>query len=84
MNASQHDCNQVKSRILLALDGELSAEDEQKLMEDLKSCHCCLDQFELEKSFHEFMQARLKRKCCAQELAASIKANIKNSLFNAG
>ena len=81
MHTKHHDCSQVMSKVLLALDGELNKAEEEQLMKELQDCSCCLEHFQIEKSFKEFLCARLKRTCCLEKLATEIKGSIKQKLF---
>jgi polyhydroxyalkanoate synthesis regulator phasin len=73
-----HDCSKVLSKVFLSLDGEMSAEEEKVFLEELKQCSCCLDHFEIEKEFKNFLQHKVEKRCVKEDTVASIKSKIKS------
>ena len=71
------DCSKVLSKVFLALDGELTVEEEREFLEHLQKCSCCLDQFHIEKAFKEFLIKKIHRKKVASTLVSDIKKKIK-------
>ena len=37
-----HHCDQLISKVFLALDGEMSADEEKKFLDEINQCTCCL------------------------------------------
>ena len=79
MNCSnkQHDCSEVISRVFLALDGELTHDEETEFMAELNRCSWCLEQFNIEKAFKEFLSNKLQRKEVQPGIIKEIKDKIK-------
>jgi hypothetical protein len=75
-NCSDHDCMETLKQVRLALDGELSAEEEIFLMTSLDDCSGCLDRYNIEKDFKIFLQKKIEKRCCTESLKESIKAII--------
>lgn len=76
-----HDCTKVLSKVFLALDGEMTEAEEKTFLQQLQECSCCLDHFEIEKEFKNFLQNKIEKKCVKDETVSSIKSKIKNSAF---
>lgn len=73
---THHNCQELISRVFLALDGAMSKEEEQKFLEELNSCNCCLEKYQVERSFKEFLSLKISRKCCSESLATDIRRKI--------
>lgn len=71
-----HNCTDVLSKVYLALDGELSGEEEKQFLEDLKACNYCLERFHIEKSFKQFLSERISKKCCTDGLVDKIRTRL--------
>lgn len=63
--------------MFLALDGELSYEEEKEFMDELNRCSWCLEQYHIEKAFKEFLSTRLQRKEIRPEIVREIKNAIR-------
>ena len=72
-----HDCSKVLSKVFLALDGEMTEEEEKVFLKQLQECSCCLDHFEIEKEFKNFLQQKVEKKCVKEETVSAIKTKIK-------
>lgn len=72
-----HDCSKVLSKVFLALDGEMTEEEEKSFLQQLQECSCCLDHFEIEKEFKNFLQQKVEKKCVKEDTVSSIKSKIK-------
>jgi predicted anti-sigma-YlaC factor YlaD len=72
-----HDCSKVLSKVFLALDGEMTEEEEKVFLRQLHECSCCLDHFEIEKEFKNFLQQKVEKKCVKEETVSAIKTKIK-------
>jgi anti-sigma factor (TIGR02949 family) len=76
-----HHCDQLISKVFLALDGEMSADEEKKFLDEINQCSCCLEKYQIEKSFKEFLSKKVKHECCFETLANSIKDKLsKNAI----
>jgi anti-sigma factor (TIGR02949 family) len=73
-----HDCSEVISRVFLSLDGELSKEEEKEFFEEIKRCSWCLEHYNIEQAFKEFICSKLGRKEVNPKLITEIKSKIKN------
>jgi anti-sigma factor (TIGR02949 family) len=81
-NMKKHDCNQVMQRVHLALDGELSRADMEDFLSEIDSCSHCLEHYNIEKSFKDFLLNKLDRKAAPEACKADIKRKI--SQFTGG
>jgi hypothetical protein len=72
-----HDCSKVLSKVFLALDGEMTEEEEKLFLKQIQECSCCLDHFEIEKEFKNFLQQKVEKKCVKAETVSAIKTKIK-------
>ena len=75
----QHNCNDMISKVILALDGELTKEQESAFMAEISKCSCCLEHYNIEKSFKEFLANKLNHKCVDANLINAIKNNLGSS-----
>ncbi|MGB1248100.1 MAG: zf-HC2 domain-containing protein [Chitinophagales bacterium] len=57
-----HDCTDIIEQIHLLLDGELSLEEEDRLMQEIDRCYYCIESFNLEKRFKQYVANRISRK----------------------
>lgn len=74
---STHDCSKVISKVFLALDGELTTQEEQEFLEEINRCSGCLEHYSIEKAFKEFLINKIEKKPPKPQLAANIKEKIK-------
>ena len=72
-----HDCNEVIAKLEVLLDGELDQEVEAQLIKEIKDCPGCLEHYNVDKSFKDFLQNKLERKCCTEKLKHEILEKIK-------
>ena len=72
----QHNCTEVLSKVSLALDGELTEEQERELMEDVNRCSSCLEKYNIERSFKAF----LCNKICKKEVSPDLVQNIRSKI----
>ncbi len=72
----QHNCKQTLQRVILALDGELTRDDELQFISDLNICSHCLEKYHIEKEFKLFLTNKIEKKCCTSELKASIRTQL--------
>ncbi len=71
-----HDCDKVMRQIELALDGQLSTNEEQQLVHSLEECNYCMNKYKIEKSFKDLIIASIKKKCVPPQLIDQIKSII--------
>ena len=74
----QHDCSEVISKVFLTLDGELSKDEEKEFFEELKRCSWCLEHYNIEQSFKEFLCKKISKKEVRPEIISEIKSKIRN------
>ena len=74
-----HDCSKLLSRLFLALDGELSEEEEKQFLAELNECSCCLEHYHVEKMFKHFLCDKIQKKQVKPEIIQEIKARIQSS-----
>jgi hypothetical protein len=67
----------VLSKVFLSLDGALTPEEEKEFLEEINKCSCCLDAFNIEKAFKEFLCRKIARKEVKAQLVIDIKTKIK-------
>lgn len=76
-----HNCKEIIKKIMLFLDGELIQSEQTTLRDQLIECPACLEHYELEKDFKDFLCEKLKCmpscKCDEHELKDKILAKIK-------
>ena len=73
-----HDCSRIVSMVFLALDGELSTEEEKAFLDELHRCSYCLEKFSIEKSFKDFLVQKIERKEAQSTTVLNIKQKIKS------
>ena len=76
MLKKHHNCKEVVNQVNLMLDGELNAKEEQDVLCELQRCMHCLDEFNLQKRFKDFMQNKLEKKNISAECIERIKNQI--------
>lgn len=76
MLKKHHNCEEVVDQVNLMLDGELNAKEEQDVLCELQRCMHCLDEFNLQKKFKDFMQNKLEKKNISAECLERIKNQI--------
>jgi anti-sigma factor (TIGR02949 family) len=69
----QVDCLKM---IQLILDGEATEQQLAKLQVNLESCQPCIRMYHLEKEVKELLTKRIEKRCCPDELVATIKSRI--------
>jgi anti-sigma factor (TIGR02949 family) len=69
----QADCLKM---IQLILDGEATEQQLAKLKINLESCQPCIRMYHLEKEVKELLTKRMEKRCCPEELVATIKSKI--------
>jgi anti-sigma factor (TIGR02949 family) len=69
----QADCLKM---IQLILDGEATEQQLARLKVNLESCQPCIQMYHLEKEVKELLTKRIEKRCCPDNLVATIKAKI--------
>ena len=69
----QADCLKM---IQLILDGEATEQQLAKLKINLETCQPCIQMYHLEKEVKELLTKRMEKRCCPDELVATIKSRI--------
>ncbi|QJW92464.1 hypothetical protein HNV11_22970 [Spirosoma taeanense] len=69
----QADCLKM---IQLIVDGEATEQQLAKLKANLESCKPCIEMYQLEKEVKELLAKRMEKKCCPEQLVATIKSRI--------
>ena len=78
--AEKHNCNATLKKVMLALDNELSAEEEKKLLEEVNSCSYCLEKFHIEKTFKSYLCEKIKRRHVSPQIVEQIRIRIRNTM----
>jgi len=73
---NQHSCRTLLQKVMLSLDGEMSEQDEQQFFDEVTKCSTCLEHYNIEKSFKEFMCAKLSRKTISPDVILSIREKV--------
>ncbi len=68
----KHDCRNFVKKVFLVLDGELPEQERNLFITDIQRCKGCLDHFQIEKAFKDFVVAKVERKCCSENLKSDI------------
>lgn len=70
-------CREALSKLYEDLDGELSAADREKLRAHLDACRPCLNHYEFERLFHEYVIAKVPRPKAREEFKAGLLARLR-------
>lgn len=66
------------TRVVMYLDGELSKQEEQNLLMEIKKSPEYLEKFRIESSFREFLRSKISRRNVSPLLVQNIKEKIKS------
>ena len=77
----KEECHRIFDLMIRSLDGELSFDQEHQLMHDMQSYPCCVQKFELEKSYKEFLCNKITRKQVSDSLINTIKEKVREIGF---
>ena len=72
-----HSCKEVVEKLEILLDGELDMKEEERLIADIKKCPACLEHYDIDKAFKDFLFNKIERKCCTEESKAEILSKLK-------
>jgi len=73
-----HNCREVIAKVEELIDGELNDVAQDRLIKEINRCPSCLEHYNIDKAFKEFVNERVQRKCCAQRMKEEILQKIKN------
>jgi len=73
---NQHSCRTLLQKVMLSLDGEMSEEDEKVFFDEITHCSNCLEHYNIEKSFKEFICVKLSRKTVSPEMINNIREKV--------
>jgi anti-sigma factor (TIGR02949 family) len=71
-----HNCIEIVSKLEELIDGEVDEITEQRLIAEIQRCPACLKHYDLDKSFKDFLQKKVERRCCAEKVKAQILEKI--------
>lgn len=69
----QVDCLKM---IQVILDGQATEQQIERLRNNLHTCQPCIRMYNLEKEIKQLLNGKMEKKCCPEQLIASIKARI--------
>ena len=72
-----HSCKEIVSKLEELIDGEVDGATEKILIQGIKRCPACLEHYDLDKAFKEFLAKKVERKACAEKIKQEILAKIK-------
>src|SRR6185295_9901873 len=78
--AEKHKCDVTLRKVMLALDNEMTEEEEKKFLAELNSCSYCLEKFNIEKSFKSYLCEKIKRHAVSPKIVDQIRTRIHNTL----
>ncbi len=71
-----YNCQETMKHVMMALDGELSADEEIAFLSHINHCSRCLEKYEIEKSFKQFLTERISRHHIPGQLVEQIRSRI--------
>ncbi|MEO5674013.1 MAG: hypothetical protein ABIQ74_05150 [Chitinophagales bacterium] len=74
-----HNCDSTLKKVMLSLDNEMSEEDEKQFLDEINQCSYCLEKFNIEKSFKEYLCGKIRRRAVPLNLADQIRAHIRHT-----
>ena len=69
------DCKQFAKLIQLILDDEASNEDKKLFKEHESKCNHCAEVFDIEKTVMNLVKNKLRKDCCPEGFAKSVREN---------
>lgn len=69
-------CHETMKHVMMALDGELSADEEKAFLSHINCCAHCLEKYEIEKSFKQFLTEKISRHPIPSQLVEQIRSRI--------
>jgi len=71
-----YDCSETLKHVMMALDGELSEDEEKSFLSHINHCSRCLEKYEIEKSFKQFLTEKISRHSIPSQLIDQIRSRI--------
>lgn len=72
----KHRCIELYGRMMQAMNGELTLEQEEQFLLEVQQYPCCFEKFDLARSYKQFICTRLQRKAVPIQLIVSIKSKV--------
>jgi mycothiol system anti-sigma-R factor len=66
------DCSEVLHRVYEYLDGEMTADDTEKIRHHLDACDPCLKEYDLDQA----LKALVKRSCACEEAPVELRLQV--------
>lgn len=76
----RHNCQQLMRKVMLLLDGEMTEEEEKDFLSNVSICHHCLESYQIEKNFKEYIYNKVERKKLSSDTLSVIREKIKGHL----
>jgi anti-sigma factor (TIGR02949 family) len=73
---SEQECEEIIAKLELLLDGELDKTKESEVVEMVKNCDYCLEQYQIEKSLRKLVKNGFKNILMSANLVQKIKTSI--------
>ena len=73
---NMYDCKETMKHVMMALDGELSQDEEVEFLSHINHCSRCLEKYEIEKSFKQFLTEKISRHNIPSQLIDQIRSRI--------
>ena len=73
-------CGELIDKLYLLLDDELNEQEEKHLIVHLDKCGECLELFNIEKKYLQFIKERCEKKAVSDGLVSSIKLAITSQI----
>ena len=74
----KHDCRNFLKKVFLVLDDEVPEDEKNLFILDIQRCKSCLDHYQIEKTFKEFILTKVERKNCSSKLKEDILTQIQS------
>ena len=75
-NNHVNDCEETLKKVMLALDGELTNEEEAVFLAHINTCSRCLEKYDIERSFKQFLSEKISRRKVSITLVEQIRIRI--------
>ena len=75
-----HNCSETIKRVVLSLDGYLSESEEVDFLKEVNCCDQCLEKYEIEQSFKQFLVSKISHRKVDPSLIDQIKNKIKSGV----
>ena len=73
----RHNCREIVNKLGELIDGEVDPETEEQLIAEIKRCPACLEHYDLDVAFKDFLKKKMERKACAEKVKQEILEKIK-------